>query len=211
MRTLLTAILLVHLSIPGISQPGVYKNKLTAPIDKGSLYGNNGLWSMEFIDKKFTLHSGETFSLREKGLLASSTYTPIGLDLEKDMKNLKKFKKGYPIYRVKINYKDKMYYGLMIFFNAQQKKVNETVCRSYEVAISDKSLAAADKGGIGRNYEYYWTRLLTPWPIWIVAAPAFFITYPIIAFLKTMQPTYLIHISTSEEIYDMVNPNLIVR
>ena len=211
MRTLLTAVLLTLFSISGFAQSSDYLNKLTVPIDKGTLYGEKGVWSMEFIDKNVTLYSGESFSLRDKGLQSSSTYTPVGYDLEKDLKKLKKYKRGYPIYRVKIKYNGKIYYGLMIFFNAHKKNINESVCRSYEVAISDKSWTSANQGGIGRNYEYYNKRVIVPWPAWVVTAPSFFISYPIFLGMKIMQPTYLIHISTSSDIYDMVNPNLIVR
>jgi hypothetical protein len=210
MRSIIFTIIASLSLTVAVSQSRSQMGVLTVPIDKGSLYGNKGVWSIEFIDKNITLNSGERFSLSNLGIQSSSNYSPIGFNLEKDLKKMKKWEDGFPVYRIKVDYKNEEYFGIITFFNAHPKKTNESVCKSYEIGLSDKSFTAAKSGGIGRNYEYYLTKYSPSTVEWALGIwnP---ILLPILLTAKAKQPTYIICISKSEDIFDAVNPRLIER
>jgi hypothetical protein len=172
---------------------------LTAPIEKGRLYGNAGSWSIKFLDKKINLTTNEVFSLSQLGIRTSTSMLEADPgkngDLERITGQLKKTENDYPFYRIKVSDdKEGEFYGLLCFFNADPSKKSETVCKTYELGISDKSYKTAKSGGIGMNYEYYKNN-----------APARLLG------LKYDQVTYLIFISKTDDVFDLVSPSLIVN
>ena len=172
---------------------------LTAPIEKGRLFGSDDSWSIQFMDKKITLRTDEVFNLSKLGIRASTSILGANPgktgDLERITEQLKKTDNDYPFYRIKVKDDEEgEFYGMICFFNADPDKRNESVCKTYEVGISKKSYTTAKTGGIGMNYEYYSNR-----------APAKLLG------LKYDQVTYLIFISKSDDVFTLVNPDLIVQ
>jgi hypothetical protein len=128
---------------------------LKVPIDKNKL---NSDVTIEFVNKKITIKSGETFSLSEQDFKANSL--PIDQWINKFMDinyTLKKFKKGkfknYDILITNPDYKKK-YYGKIAFFNTNKVSEMAVVAKFRSITIDDDYFDRATEGRTAMMYEY---------------------------------------------------------